>query len=116
MKMSAKHLTAAHETAILEQLYTILADFHQASEVKDFLTSIMTPTERLVFAKRLAIAWQLEQDKSYEEIARHLNVSSSTISSVADMKSNSGLRMALEKLLFDLWFTNLCKKLRFWKR
>jgi len=41
--------------------------------------SILTPTERIMLAKRLAIITMLERDQSYYRIEQTLNVSGSTI-------------------------------------
>lgn len=41
--------------------------------------SILTPTERIMLAKRLAVITMLERDQSYYRIAQTLNVSISTI-------------------------------------
>lgn len=41
--------------------------------------AILTPTERIMLAKRLAIITMLERNHSYYEIAKTLNVSISTI-------------------------------------
>lgn len=41
--------------------------------------SILTPTERIMLAKRLAIISMLDRDQSYYQIEQTLNVSGSTI-------------------------------------
>lgn len=116
MQTSAKNLTTAAETDILDQFYALLANLKRRKEVRDFVTSFMTPTERLVFAKRLAIAWLLEQGLSYEEIGHQLNVSSATISSVAEIRQKPAMKLAYEKLFLDTWLLTLRRKLQFWKR
>ena len=115
MQTSAKSLAPTTEADILNQLYRLLADLHQPKEVKKFLDSFMTDTERLVFAKRLAIAWLLEQGQSYEEIAKALNVSSATISSVAEIRQKPDMNMAYQKLFLANWTRVARKKLQFWK-
>lgn len=43
------------------------------------IRSLLTSTEKIMLAKRLAVITMLEQDKSYYEIMRTLNVSVSTV-------------------------------------
>jgi len=116
MQTSAKNLSPTIEADILNQFDRLLADLSHPAEVKTFLSSFMTHTERLVFAKRLAIAWQLEQGKSYEEIGKALNVSSATISSAAEIRQKPEMKIAYEKLFLASWFRASFKKLQFWKR
>lgn len=116
MQVSTQNLSQADEDILLEQLYTLLADLNSPKEVKLFLTNFMTPTERLVFAKRLAIAWLLEQGKSYDEINQQLRVSSATISSVAEIRQSQGMQLAFRRLQLDRWAKDLLSRLLFWKK
>ena len=116
MQVSTKNLTQADEDQLFEQFYTLLADLQSPQEIELFFTSFMTPTERLVFAKRLAIAWFLEQGKSYDEINQHLRVSSATISSVAEIRQSQGMQLAFRRLQLDRWAQGLLKRLRFWHK
>jgi uncharacterized protein YerC len=116
MQVSTQNLTPAAEDQLFEQFYTLLADLSSPQEMQLFLTSFMTSTERLVFAKRLAIAWLLEQGKSYEEINQQLRVSSATISSVADIRQSQGMQLAFRRLQLDRWAKNLLKRIMFWQK
>lgn len=53
-------------------------------EVSDFFDEFLTPTEKIMLAKRLAINILLAKDFGYREISEILRVSSTTISSVSD--------------------------------
>jgi len=53
------------------------------------IRSILTPTERIMLAKRLAIITMLEEDRSDYEIMKTLNVSISTIRRL-DKKRSAG--------------------------
>lgn len=94
----------------------MLADLQTPEEIELFLSSFMSSTERLVFAKRLAIVWMLEQGKSYEEISHKLRVSSATISSMAEERQSDGIQLAFKKLRLDEWARDFWKKIFFWKR
>lgn len=116
MQVSNHGLPREKEARLLEQLDTVLADLHSPKETTAFLSSFLTPTERLVFAKRLAIAWLLEQGKSYGEISKQLKVSSATISSVAELSQSQGMQLALRRMELDVWTKNLQQFFFFWKK
>jgi uncharacterized protein YerC len=116
MQISAKNLTGTTEVDILNQLYRLLADLRSPQEVQAFISSFMTETERLVFAKRLAVAWLLEQGFSYEEIGKQLNVSSATISSAAVLRHKPEMKGAYRKLFLATWTRVMFRKLQFWHR
>lgn len=116
MQTSNKALSPEDEERLLDQLYTMLAEFSTPQDMQRFLLSFMTPTERLVFAKRLEIAWMLDQGKSYGDIAKTLNVSSATISAVADNKQSDGMQLMLKKLKLESWADKTLRKLPFWSR
>jgi uncharacterized protein YerC len=69
-----------------EQMFTlfrrVLAELHSESDIADFLDDLLSPTEKIMLGKRLAIAFLLE--KGYDQRAIHtiLKVSTSTVNSV----------------------------------
>lgn len=101
MQTSSQSLTPKNQKEIVDQFTTLLADLRKPSQVKTFLQTFMTSTERSVFAKRLAIIWELEKGLSYEEIKQKLKVSSATISTVAKLRKRPDLKDALDKLKLD---------------
>lgn len=103
MQISSHSLSKAHEHHVLEQFDTVLADLTHPRDIENFLTALLTPTERLAIAKRLAIAWHLHQTKSYEDIKKTLNVSSATISHVAEHKDLPGFQLAIKSMTTDQW-------------
>ena len=66
-----------------EQMYTlfrrVLSELHSEGDITDFLDDLLTPTEKVMLAKRLAIAFLLE--KGYDQRAIHtiLKVSTTTV-------------------------------------
>lgn len=116
MQVSTKTLTPDAEEHVLDQFYSLLADLKSPQDIQSFLASLMTPTERLVFAKRLQIAWLLKQGMSYDEISQKLNVSSATISSVANQKHTHGMTLAYKKLQIDATAEKIVEKVWFWQK
>ena len=64
-----------------------------------FLDDLLTRTERVMLAKRLAISILLDAGKTYQHIKELLNVSQSTITAVGKtLELSGGYRRAIEKL------------------
>ena len=60
-----------------------IADLKTPSEVESFFKELLTPTEQIMLAKRLAISILLTKKYSYEEITDILKVSPATIGTIA---------------------------------
>jgi uncharacterized protein YerC len=111
MQTSSKDLTKKQQQQIIERFITLITDLRSPQEARAFFESFLTDTEQLVFAKRLAIMWLLEQGKSYDEIRQELHVSSATISSIAGQMNKLGSKMSVEKLRVDEWADKVAKKI-----
>lgn len=88
------------EERIFEAFYASLAKKRTKDEVKKILDDLLTPTERIMLAKRLAIALLLLQSYDYRSIRDFLNVSYGTIGRIANWLKvgGAGFRETLEKL------------------
>lgn len=111
MQTSSQKLNPQIEADITEQFTTLLADFKHPLLVKQFLADFLTETELSVFAKRLAIVFDLYQGKSYQDIKKELKVSSATISSVAEIKDKKGIKLAIDQIIEDQKFEKRAEKL-----
>lgn len=67
---------------IFEIFFKTIADVRLPLEVKEFFDDFLTPTERIMLAKRLAIAVLLAKNYDYRSISKILRVSVSTVASV----------------------------------
>jgi len=78
-----------------------LADLKSSADVKEFLTDLLTPTEKVMLAKRLAIALMLIKSYDYSSIRSTLKVSPQTIGSVSLWLkySGSGYRKSIERII-----------------
>ena len=64
-----------------------------------FLQDILSPTEKIMIAKRLAIASLLSKNYDYEAIKNLLKVSQGTIAKVAlTLKFNKGYKIVIDKI------------------
>lgn len=67
---------------IFEVFIKTLVTVKDKSEADDFADDLFSPTEKIMLAKRLAIAFLLIKGYQYREISKVLRVSLSTIASV----------------------------------
>lgn len=108
MQVSSKKISSKQEQQIFERLHFLLAKQSNPNEIAAFLATFLTQTEHLVFAKRLAIFFLLNQGKSYSEIKTELQVSSATISTVAENINNDSIQKAIQKINIidqtNMWF------------
>ncbi len=88
---------------IFEIFLKTLINVRDKNEGKNLLKDFFTPTERVMFAKRLGIALLLERNYDYLTIRSVLKVSSGTIASVnlARKYGNQGYNRFIEKILRD---------------
>jgi len=82
-------------TAFKESLTRISS----GSEMEKYIFDLFTPTEQVMFAKRLAIAALLTKNFPYKEISDKLRVSTATVARINLWlrSSGSGYRRAVEK-------------------
>lgn len=112
MQISKQVIDPDIERSIHSALSQVLAEIKKPSEVETFLKGLLTNAEVVALSKRLAIAYSLKQGKSYDDIRKHLKVSSATIASVQDkLQQGQGLDIAIKKLEQDAWADNLAKKI-----
>jgi uncharacterized protein YerC len=88
-RVSKRQLKPAIEERLFEIFWDHLALIDNPILVREFLQSLLSDTEHLMLAKRLAIAVLLSRGYSYEYIDDTLKVSKSTIS-VVDRQLVSG--------------------------
>ncbi len=86
---------------IFEIFLTTFVRIRDEQEADQFVSDLLTPTEKIMLAKRLAIAFLLAKDYDYRAIKYILKVSSGTISSVnlAIQHGSEGYKKVIEKIL-----------------
>lgn len=85
---------------ITKSLWWILAKFKTSQEIEKFLGDLLTPTEKTMVAKRLAIAAMLSKGYSGKEIGDVLKVSQTTVTHIKNWleEGGEGYKMAVKKL------------------
>ena len=85
---------------IRDDFLWIMGSLATPDEVKSFFYDFFTKTERVMFAKRLAIALMIYRNYNYRDICQILHVSTSTITRIANWmdQGGAGVKYALDKL------------------
>lgn len=82
------------DNSIKKEIYTeLLAEFKRINSfdnLDSFLNKFMTPGEKTVFLRRIAVIQLLKQNKKYRDIRKLLGISSGTISKVRDIIAGRG--------------------------
>ena len=96
-KISRYKLEKRMEELILRQLAQIFQKITEEDGVSLLMNNLFTRTEKIMLAKRIAIAILLEKEWNYTAISNALKVSPTTISFVKNSKLNASPEY--EKLL-----------------
>jgi uncharacterized protein YerC len=80
-----------------------IADLRKTKDVEFFIADLLTPTEKIMIAKRLSIAILVAKGYDYRSISDILKVSSATIQSVNKqiMIDGRGYKKVVAKILKD---------------
>ncbi len=98
-QVSKKSLPKNIEDKIYLSLIEAIKLLKNDQEVDKFLFDLMTPTERVMIPKRLAIAILFSKGWSQDMICSRLNVTATTVSWVTKMYDlASGFKSVIEKL------------------
>lgn len=111
MRVSSRNINKNLQKEIFGLLFQVFTDIKKTEEIKIFLESLLSKAELEVFAKRLAIAYYLENHRSYQNIKDNLKVSSATIASVDKLRKSSGYQLALKRIEADRWATEWADKI-----
>lgn len=114
MQISQQKMSNTSEEQLKEDLAILLSDLRRPNVVLDFLSTFLTETELTVLSKRLAILKRLHNNNSYEQIQQDLQVSSATISSVAQIKERQISEDIIHRLQVHDWAERTASKLRAW--
>jgi TrpR-related protein YerC/YecD len=85
---------------LLDELYDMISVLDSKEEVKNFFRDLLTPSESLMLARRIAIAKMLLSGSTYDEVKEKLNVGYDNIKSVYRWLYDGfgGYNLALEKV------------------
>lgn len=100
-KVSKNFVSKDTEQFIWKSLLEVFRDVKTNDEAEIILNDLLTPSEKIMLSKRLAIAFLLMRGKSYVEISKKLKVSFATIGLVksAKLRGGRGYSQLLEAIL-----------------
>lgn len=111
--VSRRKLSKTTEQGLRNSLHVVLAKMNSKQEADLFLTSLLSDTEHLMLAKRLAIIVMLREKIPESSIADSLHVTRETVSRIQTkyLLSNKGYLIALRKLSNEKYFQEFKKLL-----
>ncbi len=100
-QISRYPVTSTVNKQILQLFRNAISSLKQSDEIDDFLEDFLSPVEKIMLAKRLAIAVMLAKGYDYQSIKAILHVTPSTIASVSiRLKyAGKGYKKTVEKIL-----------------
>ena len=101
--VSKRKLDKLKEEELVHSFNLVLAKISNEKEMQDFLGSLLTITERVMLAKRLAIAILLKEGISQNRISSALNVTQATVSRMQLFLEvrGQGYNIAFKKLISE---------------
>lgn len=112
-QVSRKPLPKAIENQMYELFHRALADLRTEKDIADFLDDLLTPTEKVMLGKRLAIAVLLAQEHDQRTVHRIMRVSLTTVNSVNYWLKNKGkgYRKVIERLRKEKQWADFAQRL-----
>lgn len=89
VQISRKKLDKDIETEMYKQFWKSLSEMRSPQESSEFFSDILTETEKVMLAKRFAVALLIVRGRTATEIRQAINVTYSTISSVSSWVKNA---------------------------
>lgn len=112
MRTSKKAVNQNLKKQIHQLLYQVVTDIKTPDEAKILLEDFLSKEELEVVTRRLAVAYFVNRGKSYGEIKNLLNISSTTIASIApQIEKRPGYQLALKKIKAEEWAQNWADKI-----
>ncbi len=102
-KVKTHLINESERYRIIGDFFNIVANLKSKKEVIDFFVGLLTPSESLMFARRIQIARMIIEDAGYEAIKKKLGVSYQTINKTEQWLHRSGNE-------YNEWITNCIKK------
>ena len=85
---------------ISDIFFQTIANLTQKKQGLDFFSEFLTPTEKVMLSKRLAIGYLLARGYEYREISRILKVSTATVTNFARLyKYGTSYKNIVDKIL-----------------
>lgn len=112
-QVSKRVLTKQIEQRLFQNFWELVADIKKPQDVQTFLDEFLSPTEKVMLAKRMAIVILLSTGHDYRAISSMLKVSTSTVAKFAlFLKIKSpGFQLLITKYLQKQSFSQMVQEL-----
>ena len=99
-QVSKNPLSKESNYEIQATLWWLLARLDNDSDIRNFLNGLLTKTEKIMLAKRLAIAFLLSKNYNYRDISDALKVSTATVGKIKEAmdKTEGSYELLIKKL------------------
>lgn len=100
-QVSKKVLNPKITQRLFENFWEMLANIKNPNDIKIFLEDFLSPTEKIMLAKRMAIAILFSKNYDHRSIASILKVSTSTVNNIARQLAiqTPGYQLLIKKYL-----------------
>lgn len=89
-QISRRKMNGNIEQKVFSLFSEVLTNLNKKGEVESFLADLLSPTERIMLAKRLSIVLLLDRGYNYAEIGDILKVSKDTIGRISTWVGRGG--------------------------
>lgn len=97
---------------IFDTFLQVIANLNTKDRVLEFFDEFLTPTEKIMFSKRLAIGLLIAEGCDYKEIKNLLKISSGTISIFSSFyKYGEGYKGVIDKIKTDKEVSEFLRKI-----
>jgi uncharacterized protein YerC len=84
-------------------LFQTIANLKTKRQVSEFLNDFLTPVEKVMFSKRLAIGYLIAKDYNQRDISRVLKVSTTTVSTFYSVyKSSDSYKKMVDQIVIKV--------------
>jgi uncharacterized protein YerC len=117
-RVSKNILSEKMQKQITDALFVSLAKMRDTAAVASFMRNLLTPTERVMLAKRLMVALLIKRGLGYQKICKALKISHATVNVVRRefAQMGDGYRLAarlVEEELGDKFFEDIIRAGKF---
>src|SRR3989338_4211047 len=112
MRVSKNKVNTHLSQELFNTLHQAIADLKNSQEVEKFLKSFLSDAEHTTLAKRVAVAYWLDNKRSYENIRENLKVSRAPNATIQTGLGGEGVKPAPPKIKAEEWANKLASKIQ----
>lgn len=103
MQVSKQKVNPILEKQLSKTFYQLVADLDKSADVELVFKDLLSSTELTTITKRLAVAYWLSKNRSYQNVKNNLKVSSASVAAIKKCLKRPGWCLAIAKITADEW-------------